>query len=133
MPLSAREVIMDLSTRVYYDAQEKVIMVDYTNLQLTVPILKEFYDSIIKTAQGLPEKPYVLINFQNAQMMDGGREYFVQRYGEIMKVIKAFVRYNVNVFITRITLQAEDITQAKKADTFATKEEALQAIREKRV
>lgn len=124
---------MDLNNRVYYDPQEKVIMVDYSSLQLTVAMLKEFYDTIIAIAKNLPEKPYVLINFKDSQMMEGAREYFAQRYSEILKFIKTIVRYNVNVFITRITLQAENVTQGKQINIFATKEEALQAIREGRI
>lgn len=119
-----------------YDEKEGVILTDLTGLTSSRQTVDEVIDEVIQIADSLPQKTYLVACWKNLQLDKDTADYYGQRLIELLQHVRGIVRYEATDVITRIAIRAETVKhnlQGAKANIFANKEEALEAIRKGRV
>jgi hypothetical protein len=114
----------------YYDEKEGVIFTNLAGLESTREITDAVINEVIAIARSLPQKVFVVVNWQGARINDP--EYYGQRVAELMQYIRGVVRYSATDVHTRIAIRTQTIKrhlQASRSHIFNSKEEALAAIR----
>ena len=119
---------------VSYDKENNVIFMDFTNLNITLDIMKKTEADAISIANKLLDKVYILACFQNAKIapeLQNTWGNYAQRALE--NGFKGVIRYEANDLLTNITLRSNAVvyrTQGSNSYIYPSKEAALQAIRD---
>lgn len=119
----------------YYDSQEDVIFVDYSNLILTRPIMEEVIAEYRELARTLSHKAYAVVCYKNTRLdpalNDSDYIYFSQ---ELAKYRRGAVRYELNNVYTNISLRTNVVRnkdQGANAHVYSSREEALAVVRQR--
>ena len=116
-----------------YDEVEKVIFVDLTGLKVeTAQLVDEVVDEEIALAKTLPAKVFQLVCWKDVTMSPEATQRYGERLPDILKYMRGIVRYDATEVTTRIAIRSMTVTnnmQKAKAHIYASREEALAAIR----
>ncbi len=119
----------------YYDAKDDVVIVDFTGLRVTPELFREIHAQALAVIASLPKKVYALICWKDATFEENMPELYGELSAELLSKVKGIIRYEANVAVTNITIRGQTIkrrTQGTHSYIFATKEEALEAVRQRR-
>jgi hypothetical protein len=118
----------------YYDKVEKVIFLNLAcYLKKDSNLAKQ---ELISVVTSVPEKVYLLADWSGVKYKGRGEETYSNSVAELLKHVKGIVRYGLDDTYLRLKIRAENLKndfQGSQPNIFATKEEALAAIREGKV
>ena len=119
----------------YYDPQEDVIFVDYSNLTLTRQIMEEVIAEYRELDRSLSHKAFAIVCYKNTRLdpslNDTDYIYFSQ---ELAKYRRGAVRYELNNIYTNISLRTNVVRnkdQGANAHVYSSREEALAVVRQR--
>jgi hypothetical protein len=112
-----------------YDAADNILWVDMSNHTLDKAFLQEFVTEFKKLIAPLPKKPYLAVFMENTILPAELKVDYGKASAEVAGMVKAVVRYGKIDFLTKLGLQTENINSGRQSNVFATKEQALTAIR----
>jgi hypothetical protein len=119
--------------QVYYDAENRVICVDYVaGLVLTEAIFAQVVAEIEKINQTLPHKVFVIANVNGATVDAGLQRNYEKYYSATLQHARGILRYNVTNLLTQVTIRSATVTnhlQRNQSHIYPSKAAAVEAVR----
>jgi hypothetical protein len=119
--------------QVYYDAESRVICVDYAaGIILTEAIFSQVLVEIEKVSQTLPQKVFVIANVNGATVDAGLQRNYEKYYSATLQYTRGILRYNVTNLLTQVTIRAATVTnhlQRNQSHIYPNKAAAIEAVR----
>src|SRR5438128_6871921 len=112
-----------------WNSRDEVIDVTVVDVRATVEIVDEIFDELTAIAQRLPKKPHVLVCLRNTTLGTDVARHYGERLAKLKDFIRGTARYDATESVTRVHVRAEVTKHGTRANLFATREEALAAIR----
>ncbi len=122
-----------MGKRTSYDSKENIIYLDLTGVTSTKEVIDEAVDEVISQAQKAPQKPILVSKWTDAHLLPEHKDYYGKRAADMMKYLRAVVRYDATDIKSRMALRAETIKygfQGANTYFYPSRDEALKAIRE---
>lgn len=121
--------------RCAYLVEKGVIFADLTGLYADADQVDGLIEEVLALAAQAPERLPLLSCWTGAKMSPRGAERYGERLPTLLAAVQGIVRYSVTDPATRIRLQTQLQRQKESLHTgylYATREEALEAIRQMR-
>lgn len=119
--------------KLFYNREDDVIDLDISNLSLTKPLAVAIFDDLVQMAKSQPHKVYIMTCWQGAVMPPDVKDYYAFRMTELLPLIKGVARYQVTEFLTKMGVKVSNISINNSTTMFATRAEALEAVRSGKV
>ncbi|MEI6046314.1 MAG: hypothetical protein WCS37_18345 [Chloroflexota bacterium] len=123
-----------MNANVYYDQNEEVIVADFTNLTITRDIIDRAVADARELAWRLPRKVWAFACYRNSKMdqelVSSG--YYDRKLAEFQDCVHGIIRYGSEESSLMLGLRTPTVAyhlQGSRSNFFATKEEALTALR----
>jgi hypothetical protein len=114
----------------YYDEKEKVIFINMAYYNGKKPDLA--MEELVAVIKQVGEKVYLVSNWEGMNFTPGSEKGYNNAIAYLLEHVKGIVRYGFDNSYMRLKVKAENIKkdfQGSKLNVFATKEEALAAIK----
>ena len=119
---------------VFYDKENNVIFMDFTNLTITTDIMDQSALEVVKLAEHLlPQKVYLLACFQNSKIAPELQDTWGTYTQRSLEYVKGVIRYQASDLVTNVTLRSNTVryhTQGNNSFIYPSREAALEAIRQ---
>jgi hypothetical protein len=116
----------------YFDFEENVVFVDIAGLSPNPSQWDEIMTDIHATLDRVKQTVYIVSCWRNVEIDLSSAQYYGECTKELLKRVRGIVRYDATEPLTRIYLIGEAIKhemQGSRSHIYATKEEALKAIK----
>jgi hypothetical protein len=119
--------------RCFYDEKDNVIFLNLANYRDNSGSTEIVMQDLSGILRQLPEKPYLAINFEGIKLGAEELEQYTRGAEATKNYFKGVVRFGLSDAPSRLKLRVESLKHELIAGFYATKEEALVAIRQSKV